>query len=219
MLLERPWIHAAGAVPSSLHQKVKYVKNCCLIEINAEQEYIIKQANNPQGIQAADEEEGEEMLRGFEIVAVTPVVEGSRINNPVIPKQVIGAARATIAAVGKQNLKRRIDESQPIILPKKQEGTFGLGFKPRPADRERAKQERRERKRANLAGELFKEPPMNIPPTLRAFRSAGFINMPDLGDLHISAIEDEDCPIAIRRVTTGEDLGNYTVTPLTFPIK
>jgi hypothetical protein len=47
MLLGRPWIHAAGAVPSSLHQKVKYVKNCCLIEISTEQEYIIKQANNP----------------------------------------------------------------------------------------------------------------------------------------------------------------------------
>jgi hypothetical protein len=43
--------------------------------------------------------------------------------------------------------------------------------------------------------------------------------MPDLGDLHISAIEDEDRPIAIRRIAAEEDLGNYTVTPLVFPTK
>jgi hypothetical protein len=159
------------------------------------------------------------MLRGFEIVAVTSVAEGSRVNHPVIPKQVVGAARATIAAVGKRNLKRRIDESRPFILPKRHEGTFGLGFKPKPSDVGKAKQEIRERKGAKLAGELHEEPPMNIQPTLRAFRSTGFINMPDLGNLYISAIEDEDCPIAITRITTGEDLGNYTITPLAFPTK
>jgi hypothetical protein len=102
------------------------------------------------------------MLRGFVIVAVTLMIEGSPVRQPVISRQVMSAARATIAAVGKQNLKRRIDESQPIIQPKKHEGTFGLGFRPKPADRERAKQERRERKRAKLAGEPCNEPPMNI---------------------------------------------------------
>jgi hypothetical protein len=43
--------------------------------------------------------------------------------------------------------------------------------------------------------------------------------MPNLGDLHISAIEDEDHASAIRRITTGEDPGNYTITPLVFPTK
>ncbi|KAA3460707.1 hypothetical protein EPI10_027342 [Gossypium australe] len=35
-LLERPWIHTAGAVPSSLHQKLKLVAEGRLLTINAE---------------------------------------------------------------------------------------------------------------------------------------------------------------------------------------
>ena len=227
MLLGRPWIHAAGAVPSSLHQKLKYVRNCCLIEINAEQEYLIKQVTGPSGVQSAEEEEGDEMLRGFEVVAVTPMVEGSVIYEPRLPWQVESAARSIVTAIEKDELKRRVDHSQPILYPRKHEGTFGLGFKPKPADREQARSERRERKRARLAGEDFNEPLMQIPRTLKAFRSAGFINLPDtqqhlyqrVEDLHIATIEDEDLPDYIKKIAPGEDGRNYTVTQVVFPTK
>jgi hypothetical protein len=227
MLLGRPWIHSAGAVPSSLHQKLKYVRNCCLIEVNAEQEYLIKQVGGQLGVQSAEEEEGDEMLRGFEVVAVTPMVEGSVIREPRLPRQVEFAARSIVTAIEKDELKRRIDHSQPILYPKKHEGTFGLGFKPKPADREKARSERRERKRARLTGEDFDELPMYIPRTLKAFRSAGLINIPDtqqhlcqrIEDLHIATIEDGDLPNYIRKIIPGEDGGNYTITQVVFPTK
>ncbi|RDX62102.1 hypothetical protein CR513_59603, partial [Mucuna pruriens] len=39
-LLGRPWIHVAGAVPSSLHQKVKFIANGQLINVMGEKEMM-----------------------------------------------------------------------------------------------------------------------------------------------------------------------------------
>ncbi|XP_027182027.1 uncharacterized protein LOC113780423 [Coffea eugenioides] len=41
VLLERPWIHSSGAVPSSLHQVLKFVVNDQLITIFAEEDCIV----------------------------------------------------------------------------------------------------------------------------------------------------------------------------------
>ncbi|PKI53829.1 hypothetical protein CRG98_025770 [Punica granatum] len=41
LLLGRPWIHAAGAVPSSLHQKLKFFAKGELITVNGEEDYAI----------------------------------------------------------------------------------------------------------------------------------------------------------------------------------
>jgi hypothetical protein len=224
MLLGRPWIHAAGAVPSSLHQKLKYVQDCCLIEISAEHEYAIKQISGPPGVGSTEAGE-EEFLRGFEIVAVSPVCEGTKLTRPRLSRQIINAARTTIAVVGKKNLKRKVDESLPIMYPKKNEGTFGLGFKPSHVDRAQAKVDRRERKRARLAGQAYIEPQMDIPPTLQAFRSGGFINpvaisaiVQDLQDMHIAVITNDSTPPLIWKMSEeDEDPRNYTITPVIFP--
>jgi hypothetical protein len=223
LLLGRPWIHSAGAVPSSLHQKLKYVQDCCLIEISAEHEYAIKQITGPPGIGSTESGE-EEFLRGFEIVAVTPVCEGTRLRKPRLPRQVVNAAKTAIAVVGKKNLKRKVEESLSVIYPKKNEGTFGLGFKPSWADIERARVNRREQKRARLAGKAYNEPSMAIPPTLKNFKSGGFIYplalnavTQDLQDLHIAVIAKDSSPPTIRRLAEEETSPNYTITPLIFP--
>ncbi|GKV46141.1 hypothetical protein SLEP1_g53148 [Rubroshorea leprosula] len=44
MLLGRPWIHVAGAVSSTLHQKVKYIVNGVLVTVNGEEEHVIRKA-------------------------------------------------------------------------------------------------------------------------------------------------------------------------------
>ncbi|GKU93223.1 hypothetical protein SLEP1_g6831 [Rubroshorea leprosula] len=44
MLLGRPWIHVTGVVPSTLHQKVKYIVNGVLVTVNGEEEHIIQKA-------------------------------------------------------------------------------------------------------------------------------------------------------------------------------
>ena len=41
LLLGRPWIHFAGAIPSSLHQKVKFITNGQIITVLGEQDYSI----------------------------------------------------------------------------------------------------------------------------------------------------------------------------------
>ena len=40
-MLGRPWIHSAGAIPSSLHQKVKFIINGQIITVLGEQDYNI----------------------------------------------------------------------------------------------------------------------------------------------------------------------------------
>lgn len=41
MLLGRPWIHTTGAIPFSLHQKVKFIRGDKIITIMAEKEIPI----------------------------------------------------------------------------------------------------------------------------------------------------------------------------------
>ena len=41
LLLGKPWIHAAGAIPSSLHQKVKFICKGQVVTILGEQDYEI----------------------------------------------------------------------------------------------------------------------------------------------------------------------------------
>ncbi|PKI70104.1 hypothetical protein CRG98_009567 [Punica granatum] len=41
LLLERPWIHSAGAVPSSLHQRLKFIVGERLITVKGEEDYAI----------------------------------------------------------------------------------------------------------------------------------------------------------------------------------
>ena len=40
-LLWRPWIHMVGAVPSTLHQKVKFVVEEKLVSVAAEEDIVI----------------------------------------------------------------------------------------------------------------------------------------------------------------------------------
>ncbi|XP_016727795.1 uncharacterized protein [Gossypium hirsutum] len=54
-LLGRPWIHSAGAVPSSLHQKLKLVSEGRLVMINAEEYIIVAVSNDAPYLETDDE--------------------------------------------------------------------------------------------------------------------------------------------------------------------
>jgi hypothetical protein len=45
-LLGRPWIHDAGAVTSTLHQKLKCVRNGKLVTIHGEEAYLVSQVSS-----------------------------------------------------------------------------------------------------------------------------------------------------------------------------
>ncbi|XP_017604638.1 uncharacterized protein LOC108451461 [Gossypium arboreum] len=84
-LLERPWIHSAGAVPSSLHQKLKLVSEGRLVTINAEEDIIVTVSSDALYVET-DEEAIECSFQSLEFVNVTFITEGSRILEPKSPK-------------------------------------------------------------------------------------------------------------------------------------
>ncbi|XP_017604480.1 uncharacterized protein LOC108451286 [Gossypium arboreum] len=54
-LLGRPWIHSAGAIPSSLHQRLKLVMEGRLITVNVEKDIIASVASDTPYIESDDE--------------------------------------------------------------------------------------------------------------------------------------------------------------------
>jgi hypothetical protein len=54
-LLGRPWIHEAGAVTSTLHQKLKFVKNKKLVVVGGEKALLVSNLSSFSYIDAEDE--------------------------------------------------------------------------------------------------------------------------------------------------------------------
>ncbi|KAL4296072.1 hypothetical protein GQ457_12G016210 [Hibiscus cannabinus] len=77
-LLGRPWIHAAGAVPSTLHQKLKFVIDGKLVTIKAEEDIIASISSNAPYIEV-DEDAVECTFRSLELVNATFVEENKRM--------------------------------------------------------------------------------------------------------------------------------------------
>ncbi|GMI80462.1 hypothetical protein HRI_001715400 [Hibiscus trionum] len=80
-LLGRPWIHSAGAVPSSLHQKLKFIFDGRLVTVNAEEDIIASITSEAPYIET-DEKAEECSFRSFEFVNATFIPEGSHIPTP-----------------------------------------------------------------------------------------------------------------------------------------
>jgi hypothetical protein len=53
-LLGRPWIHEAGAVTSTLHQKLKFVRNGKVVTVEGEQALLVSQLSSSATIEADD---------------------------------------------------------------------------------------------------------------------------------------------------------------------
>ncbi|KAI5429249.1 hypothetical protein KIW84_034027 [Lathyrus oleraceus] len=54
-LLGRPWIHEAGAVMSTLHQKLKFVKNGKLVIVGGEKDLLVSHLSSLSYVEAEDE--------------------------------------------------------------------------------------------------------------------------------------------------------------------
>jgi hypothetical protein len=91
ILLGRPWIHAAGAMASSLHQCLKYIMNGMLITVKAEETFfMIKNVAIPF-IEAEACRDG--IIHAFEIVNAEWVPEGAVLRKPRIPETTKMAAK------------------------------------------------------------------------------------------------------------------------------
>ncbi|XP_011009973.1 PREDICTED: uncharacterized protein LOC105114938 [Populus euphratica] len=118
----RPWIHASGAVTSSLHQCLKYIINDILVKVKAEETLsMIRNVSVPY-IEEEDCKDGN--LHAFEIVNTEWAPENK--NDPITG-----------------NLKRI-----NMIKIKAANQRFGLGFKPKKDDHKRVARIKREKKSA-----------------------------------------------------------------------
>ncbi|XP_017628470.1 uncharacterized protein LOC108471349 [Gossypium arboreum] len=84
-LLGRPWIHSAGAVPSSLHQKLKLVIDGRLVTINTEEDIIAAVTSDAPYVET-NEEAIEFSFRSLEFVNATFILEGNEASVPKISR-------------------------------------------------------------------------------------------------------------------------------------
>ena len=129
LLLGRPWIHMAGAVPSTLHQTLKFVWNHHEIVVHGEGSNSIYPDNSIPVIESMEELDGS-VFHTREIMCATQVervklprvlmmIAWEMLKNGFMPGRGLGA-----------NLDGIVE---PIQLPG-QKYTFGLGYEPTPEE-------------------------------------------------------------------------------------
>ena len=80
-LLRRPWIHIVGDVPSTLHQKIKFVIEGQLVCIVTEEDMIAATSLGAPYVEA-DEKAMECSFRSLEFVNAMYVGEGEKVPVP-----------------------------------------------------------------------------------------------------------------------------------------
>ncbi|KAF1866016.1 hypothetical protein Lal_00013696, partial [Lupinus albus] len=81
-LLGRPWIHSAGTIPSSLHQKVKFITGGRLIRVMGEEDTLVSQLSDAPYVEA-DSEALEASFRALEIENASSIEKGHPMLNPL----------------------------------------------------------------------------------------------------------------------------------------
>ncbi|RDX73016.1 hypothetical protein CR513_47419, partial [Mucuna pruriens] len=121
-------IHSAGAIPSSLHQKVKFIEDRQLISVMGEKELIVSTSLLDEYVEG-DEEALETSFQALEIVGTTSSeVEGVDYKPS---RAVIMAAKVLISndfEPGK-GLGRKLDGMAEPIAIQENLGRSGLGYK------------------------------------------------------------------------------------------
>jgi hypothetical protein len=213
MLLGRPWIHAAGAVASSLHQCLKYIMNGMLVTVKAEETVsMIKNVVVPF-IEADDCKDNN--IHAFEIVNTDWVPENTVLRRPRISE----AARMATQCF----LERRIPfQYNPIAgVPEGVDSAkmtcadqrFGLGYKPNKDDHRWAAGRRRERRIARIEGKEPEEEKLEIPPLSVSFPKAAYVMQHDKGaeslgqaltNMSINTLEENEVEGDVMKTLAGK---------------
>ncbi|XP_016730319.1 uncharacterized protein [Gossypium hirsutum] len=130
-LLGRPWIHSAGAVPSSLHQKLKLVSEGQLVTINAEDDIIAVVSNEAPYVETNDEAV-ECSFQSLEFVNGTFILKGSKILVPKISKTTDMGLQLLLGkrALPRKGLGKYLQGKIGVPALKEKQDNFGLGYKP-----------------------------------------------------------------------------------------
>ncbi|KAL4318580.1 hypothetical protein GQ457_18G013230 [Hibiscus cannabinus] len=163
-LLGRPWIHAAGAVPSTLHQKVKFVIDGRLISVGAKEDIIASTSTDAPYIDV-DENAIECTFRSLEFVNATFVAERKKIPKPRLSKNTLMRVRLTVGkgARSGKGLGKSLQGMHTSLQPILKYDRSGVGHKPNPRQRMKNILRMREQRRARLIGQSIEEEPMQFP--------------------------------------------------------
>ncbi|XP_017974534.1 PREDICTED: uncharacterized protein LOC108661595 [Theobroma cacao] len=230
-LLGRPCIHLAGAIPSSLHQKVKFIVDGKIVCVNGEEELLISKPANTPYVGAA-EEVSECFFRSFEFVNTTYVGEET---TPPIPRLSKTTVMVVSQMVGKRyraevGLGRELQGIRRPIRATKNEERFGLGYKPTKKEREEMIAERKRERLARFKGHRLENHRMIYPHLYETFRSGGFIflNHSLLGaENQYQQIPNNECEddndsdfevnfekgTSVSELDNTENVKNYDLTP------
>ena len=128
-LLGRLWIHSVGVVPSTLHQKLKFVVEGHLVIVSGEEDILVSISSSMPYVEAA-EESLETAFQPFEVVSISSTDSFS--GQPCLSDTVVMVARVMLGngyepgmGLGKDN-----GGITSLISAKGNRGKFGLGYKP-----------------------------------------------------------------------------------------
>ncbi|XP_070026868.1 uncharacterized protein [Nicotiana sylvestris] len=140
LLLGRPWIHAAKAVPSTQHQVVKFEWDRQEIVIHGEDNLCVPN-DSIVPFMEVDDDKGPWVYQVFDTVSVEKIPEEKCVSTP----KMVAASVMVVVEMLKNGFVRGkgLGASlqgivQPVSLSKNLD-TFGLGFKPTVADVRRAR--------------------------------------------------------------------------------
>ncbi|KAA3461604.1 RNA-directed DNA polymerase (Reverse transcriptase), Ribonuclease H-like protein [Gossypium australe] len=176
-LLGRPWIHSVGAVPSSLHQKLKLVTEGRLITINTEEDIIVSVTSGTLYIEN-DTEAIECSFRSLEFVNATFISKGGRVPVLKISEATWMSLRLMVGrgALPGRGLRKYLQG--PVKVPGlvDKHDHFGLGHRPDAQQRREELERKRERRRVRLNGVVVKWRSMTFPHISNTFVSGGIIH-------------------------------------------
>ncbi|PKI69671.1 hypothetical protein CRG98_009942 [Punica granatum] len=227
LLLGRPWIHAAGAVPSSLHQKLKFFVEGKLITVNSEEDYEVYKETVVPYISIGEDQNLP--FHSFDAISVirhcgevglsrTDLMIGKvLLKNDYVPRTGLGA------------------RAQGILRPIEMEeyrNRRGLGFRPSYHEIVQARRGKHLHRLAAHYGKLFRGIP--VPPLSQFFVAppqimGGISDSPitEIDDFSSDAVEaflalpaiyavteETSSRVHIRHVREDEELTNWTLVPL-----
>ena len=117
-LLGRLWIHIAGAVPSTLHQKIKFVTEGQLVCVSAEEDMIAATSSGAPYVEI-DEKAMECSFRSLEFVNAMYVGEGVKVPVPKLSNVTHSGIRQVPgkeARIGKGLGRRLQGMLRPIVV-------------------------------------------------------------------------------------------------------
>ncbi|XP_075093115.1 uncharacterized protein LOC142172928 isoform X2 [Nicotiana tabacum] len=135
LLLGRPWIHAAKAVPSTLHQMVKFEWDRQDVVLHGE-DFACTIGGAIVPFIETNDDKGPWVYQIFDAVSANKIPEGTSIPHPRIASATVMIVSEMLSngfVPGKGLGAELQGIVQPVSLPKNVE-TFGMGFKPTSAD-------------------------------------------------------------------------------------